>query len=314
MAVEGGAAAGSLRMVWLELTSECQLFCTHCYAASGPGRGHGSMTAADWVAVLEQAAALGAGHAVLIGGEPTLYPDLGRVVRAALGLGMAVEVYSNLVRVTAAMWELFSVPGVSLATSWYSDDRVQHMQVTGGRDTWRQTRANIAEAVRRGIPLRAGVVDGIVDGQRAGEAARELGGLGVADVGRDFSRQFGRGTVADPSQACGQCGRGVLAVLPDGSVTPCPLTRWLTAGNVRDVPLGEIAGGPLAAVTGELRPVGACNPDCQPACPPAGLCSPKCRPVSECRPACGPSCQPQCVPNTACRPLCAPSSCRPSIK
>jgi len=129
-----------------------------------------------------------------------------------------------------------------------------------------------------------------------------------------MARQFGRGTVPDPSQACGQCGRGVLAVLPDGSVTPCPLTRWLTAGNVRDVPLGEIAGGPLAAVTGELRPVGACNPDCQPACPPAGLCSPKCRPVSECRPACGPSCQPQCVPNTACRPLCAPSSCRPSIK
>jgi MoaA/NifB/PqqE/SkfB family radical SAM enzyme len=251
---------------------------------------------------------------VLIGGEPTLYPGLGQVVRAALGLGMAVEVYSNLVRVTGAMWELFSVPGVSLATSWYSDDRVQHMQVTGGRDTWRQTRANIAEAVRRGIPLRAGVVDGIVDGQRAGEAARELGGLGVADVGRDFSRQFGRGTVADPSQACGQCGRGVLAVLPDGSVTPCPLTRWLKAGNVRDMPLSEIAGGPLAAVTAGLRPVGACNPDCQPHCRPSGLCSPDCGPVSECRPKCGPTCQPQCLPNTRCEPLCAPSACRPNLR
>jgi MoaA/NifB/PqqE/SkfB family radical SAM enzyme len=202
--------------------------------------------------VLGQAAALGAGHAVLIGGEPTLYPALGRVVRAALGLGMAVEVYSNLVRVTAAMWELFSVPGVSLATSWYSDGRVQHAAVTGGRDTWRQTRANIGEAVRRGIPVRAGVVDGIIEGQRADEAVRELGALGVADVGRDMLRQFGRGTVPDPSQACGQCGRGVLAVLPDGSVTPCPLTRWLKAGNVRDMPLGEIAGGPLSTAAGVL--------------------------------------------------------------
>jgi MoaA/NifB/PqqE/SkfB family radical SAM enzyme len=273
------------------------------------------MTAGDWVGVLGQAAALGAGHVVVIGGEPTLFPGLDRVVRAALTLGMAVEVYSNLVRVTAGLWELFSVPGVSLATSWYSDDRGQHAAVTGGRDTWRQTRANIGEAVRRGIPVRAGVVDGIVEGQRADEAVRELGALGVADVGRDVLRRFGRGTVADPSQACGQCGRGVLAVLPDGSVTPCPLTRWLKAGNVRETPLGEIAGGPLAAVTGVLPgPEAACNPDCQPGCRPSGLCSPDCGPVSECRPKCGPSCQPQCLPNTACTPLCAPSACRPNIR
>jgi MoaA/NifB/PqqE/SkfB family radical SAM enzyme len=168
MSGEGGAA-GPLRMIWAELTFECQLYCVHCYAGSGPGLGHGSMLAVDWVRVLGEAAGLGAAHAVVIGGEPTLYPDLERVVRAALSLGMAAEVYTNLVRVTAAMWELFSLPGVSLATSWYSDDREQHAAITGGRDTWRQTRANIAEAVRRGIPVRAGVVDGIVDGQRAGE-------------------------------------------------------------------------------------------------------------------------------------------------
>jgi MoaA/NifB/PqqE/SkfB family radical SAM enzyme len=307
--------AGPLRMIWVELTSECQLSCVHCYAGSGPGLGHGTMTAGDWERVMGEAAGLGAGQVVVIGGEPTLFPGLARVVRAALALGLAVEVYSNLVRVTPVMWELFGLPGVSLAVSWYTAERAEHAVITGGRDTWRQTRANIAEAVRRGVPLRAGVVGGIVGGQRVEEAERELLALGVGSIGRDELRQFGRGTVADPSQACGHCGRGILAVLPDGSVTPCPLTRWLRAGNVGDAPLGEIAGEPLAAVARVLRgPAGACNPDCQPACPPAGLCSPACRPNSECRPSCGPNCQPQCVPNTACRPACSPGACRPSTR
>jgi MoaA/NifB/PqqE/SkfB family radical SAM enzyme len=314
-AAAGGPAGGPLRMIWAELGQECQLRCVHCYAGAGPGLGWGTMTAGDWERVIAEAAGLGAEQVTFIGGEPTLYPGLPRLVRVALGLGLAVEVYSNLVRVSPALWEVLGLAGVSLAVSWYSADRAQHAVITGGHDTWRQTRANTAEAVRRGIPLRAGVVGGIVAGQRVAEAEAELRALGVESIGRDELRQFGRGTVADASQACGQCGRGVLAVLPDGSVSPCPLTRWLRAGNVRDAPLGAVAGEPLTAVTAALRgPEGACNPDCQPACQPAGLCSPACRPVSECRPACGPSCQPQCVPNTACRPLCAPSACRPSTR
>jgi MoaA/NifB/PqqE/SkfB family radical SAM enzyme len=315
----GAASGGPLRMIWAELGLECQIRCLHCYAGAGPGLGWGSMSAGDWERVIAEAAGLGAVQVTFIGGEPTLYPGLSRLVRAALGLGLAVEVYSNLVRVTPALWEVFGLAGVSLAVSWYTDDRAQHAVITGGHDTWRQTRANVAEAVRRGIPLRAGVVGGIVAGQRTGEAERELRALGVAVIGRDELREFGRGTVADASQACGQCGRGVLAVLPDGSVAPCPLTRWLTAGNVREASLGVISGEPLAAVTGALRgPAGACSPDCnpncQPACPPAGLCSPRCHPNSECPPACGPNCQPQCLPKTACGPLCAPSACRPSTR
>jgi MoaA/NifB/PqqE/SkfB family radical SAM enzyme len=309
-------AAGPLRMIWLELGLECQLKCVHCYAGAGPGLGWGTMTAGDWERVITEAAGLGAEHVTFIGGEPTLYPELPRLLRGALGLGLSVEVYSNLVRVPPALWDVLGLAGVSLAVSWYTDDRAQHAVVTGGYDTWRQTRANIARAVGLGVPLRAGLVGGIVAGQRVDEAEAELRSLGVELVGRDELRQFGRGTVADASQACGACGRGVLAVLPDGSVAPCPLTRWLRAGNVRDAALGEIAGEPLAEVTGALRaPAGACNPDCGPACPPGGLCSPRCPPNSQCRPDCGPNCQPQqCLPKTACRPLCAPGACRPSTR
>jgi MoaA/NifB/PqqE/SkfB family radical SAM enzyme len=287
----GGTAGGTvapLGMIWVELGLECQLSCLHCYAGAGPGGGWGSMAAGDWERVIRQAADLGAGHVTFIGGEPTLSRALGGLVRLAVGLGLGAEVYSNLVHVSPALWEVFSGPGVSLAVSWYSGDRAQHAVITGGRDTWRQTRANVAEAVRRGIPVRAGLIDGIVPGQLADEGERELRALGVGDVGRDVVREFGRGTLAAPDQACGRCGVGRLAVLSDGTVTPCPMTRWLAAANVRDTGLGAI----MAAVPGvaAVLPVRGGDP-----CDPDNPCDPDCR------------------PGLGCYPLCTPAACKPIL-
>jgi MoaA/NifB/PqqE/SkfB family radical SAM enzyme len=270
-------------MIWAEITGKCQLSCSHCYAGSGPGGTHGTMTPEDWQNLITQAAELGARHITFIGGEPTLHPDLPRLARHALALGLNAEIYSNLVHVTAETWELLELPGVSLAASWYTDDRAQHAAITG-RDTWRQTRANFAEAARRGIPVRAGMVDGIIPGQRAANGERKLRALGVADIGRDHAREFGRGTLAAPGQACGQCGQGRAAVLPDGTVTPCPMTRWITAGSVRDTRLGTIIES-MASMTATLpaRDAASCNPD-------------------------------DCRPDTYCAPLCTPSACKPIIR
>jgi MoaA/NifB/PqqE/SkfB family radical SAM enzyme len=302
---------GQLGMLWLEITGQCQLTCQHCYAGSGPDGTHGTMTAGDWEHVIGQAAALGTRIVQFIGGEPTMHPDLPRLIRCALGHGLTVEVYTNLVHVSPEMWEAFSLAGVQLATSWYSDDRDKHEQVTG-RDTWRQTKANVGKALRRGIPLRAGVIDGIVYGQRAAEGKRQLVQLGIRDVGTDTIRQFGRGAVPDPSQACGHCGHGRAAVLPDGTVTPCPMTRWLAAGNVRDTPLSDIMAG-VTGLAERVIPqrVADCAPHCAPVqddfCKPSAQepCDPNIRTVT--------ACNPTCIPDSYCNPLCTPGVCKPRI-
>ncbi len=250
-----------------------------------------------------------------IGGEPTLHPSLPRLVRHALSLGMEAEVFSNLARVTPGLWDLFATPGVRLATSWYTSDRLEHRQITG-RDTWRQTLAGIEEAARRDIPLRVGVIDGILPGQHADEGTGLLRALGVTAIGHDRLRDFGRGTNPDPAQACGGCGRSRAAVLPDGTVTPCPLTRWMNAGNVTAAPLADI----LPAVT-ELAVAVPARPHL---CPPdGGLCEPdkQCGPDNLCKPtgrggqpynATGP-CNPECIPDSYCNPLCTPGACKPRI-
>lgn len=268
------------RMLWLELTTACPLSCVHCYNDSGPRGGHGTMSADDWMATLDQAAGLGIPHVQFIGGEPTRHPDLAGLIEHALELGMHVEVYSNLVHVTDHQWELFTRPGVSLATSWYSDDPDQHAAITGSRNAHHRTRANIAEAVRRGVPIRVGLVGGIVTGQRLAEAKAELAVLGVRNVRVDAMRGLGRApgsASADVTQLCGRCGDGIAAVLPDGSLAACPMARWLATGDVRTSPLSDLLERTSATARTFIRPaVADCAPHdgCDPPCEPQTGCDP----------------------------------------
>ncbi|MDG4793079.1 radical SAM protein [Micromonospora sp. WMMD1082] len=282
-----------LSFVWLEITGRCQLECRHCYADSGPGGGHGSMAAADWRRVIDQSVELGVEMVQFIGGEPTLHPDLPDLLGYALAAGVEVEVFSNLVHVTPALWELFAQPGVRLACSYYSDRAGQHAAITGRAGSYARTRANIGEAVRRSIPLRVGVID-MGEGQRVAGAVAELRDLGVAEVGVDRLRQVGRGVrggAEGVEQLCGNCASGVLAVGADGAVWPCVFSRWLPVGNVREADLALIlAGRRTGQVRAEME--AAFNKQPKP-------CGPQCAPA-RCQPTCSPSCSPSCSP-------CAPS-------
>jgi len=63
-----------INVLELEITGKCQLTCEHCLSESSPRATHGTMTPADWQAVIVDAAALGIPQVQLIGGEPTVNP------------------------------------------------------------------------------------------------------------------------------------------------------------------------------------------------------------------------------------------------
>lgn len=284
---------------WLEVTGKCQLQCDHCYAESGPAGSHGPMTTEEWASSIDQLAALGTRMVQFIGGEPTLHRGLPLLVGQALGLGLEVEVFTNLVRVSPDLWEVFSQPGVRLATSYYSDDARQHERITRGRRSYERTRLNLVEAVRLSIPVRVGAID-VGEGQRVQEAVSQLRGLGVdGEVRVDRLRQVGRGVRdrgPELDELCGQCGDGRVAIAPDGSVWPCVFSRWLPVGNVREESLANILTGQrmmrtASALATEFarRPLNPCVPNmCDPQCGPS--CSPACRPAGNCTPtgACAP--------------------------
>ncbi|GAB3686571.1 radical SAM protein [Saccharopolyspora tripterygii] len=288
----------SVSFVWLEITGRCQLECRHCYAESGPEGDHGAMVDTDWRRVIDEAAEVGARMVQFIGGEPTLHLSLPALIDHARTRGVEVEVFSNLVHVTPGLWDVLAQPGVRLATSYYSTEAAEHAQITK-RPTYARTKANIAEAVRRSIPVRAGVVN-LWDGQGSDHAVAELHELGVTEIGTDRLREVGRGVrigQAGLDQLCGHCGDDKIAISPAGDVWPCVFSRWLPVGNVRERALADILAGPRMAETGATlrthfatRPLSACDPQCGPNCGPA------------CNPSCWPTGAGPCGPNGGCQP------------
>src|SRR5713226_7179053 len=86
-----------LNFLWLEITRRCNLTCEHCYASSGPGLPLiERMECADWCQVLDEARAVGCRRVQFIGGEPTVHPDLGRLLEHATRVGFRhCEVFTN---------------------------------------------------------------------------------------------------------------------------------------------------------------------------------------------------------------------------
>ncbi|MFE2375229.1 radical SAM protein [Streptomyces sp. NPDC059398] len=278
------SAVDGIQSVECELTGRCQLECSHCCTLSGPKVSHGTMTRADWENVVEDIAAVGIPPVQFIGGESTLSPALVPLITHALGQDLAVEVYSDLTHVRPALWAALDQDGVRVATSYYSDDPGQHDAITGGRGSHARTLANITEVLRRGIPLRVGLVD-LGDGQRVTEAEAQLRSLGVQNIRVDQVRAVGRAasdsaTMPNVSELCGRCFHERVAVSPDGDVYGCILSRHLHTGSVRTTRLAEILSGPRWAEARSAVPyvtTNACPPndggDCSPASTPA--CNPK---------------------------------------
>ncbi|MFJ2704932.1 radical SAM protein [Streptomyces sp. NPDC087428] len=258
----------------LEITGKCQLTCTHCLSESSPQATHGTMTPEDWRGVIVDAAGLGIRTVQLIGGEPTVHPQWREFAELGLSLGLHVEVYSNLYVVKPAWWELFQRDGLTLGTSYYSDDPEEHDRITGRTGSYVRTRCNIREAVNRGITVRAGIVD-ILPEQRVAEARVELRSMGVKHINTDRARAVGRAALPGQSptlaEMCGRCTRGRAAVLPNGDLAGCVLSRDFPAGNVRETRLADLLGGTAWQQLSARIPMPARN-----ACPPddSGDCDP----------------------------------------
>lgn len=275
------AITPALDTLWLDLTRKCQLACTHCYNDSGPRGDHGTMTRSDWFRVIDDAATLRVGRLQIIGGEPTTHPDFADLVDHALNQWLNVEVFSNLVHIPPQLWELFQRPGLSLATSYYSDDADEHNTMTNRRSHGR-TRANIAKAIQFGIPLRVGIIMAD-DGQRVDEAHRDLKSLGVTRIHVDHIRPFGRGSDGaepDAAELCGNCGTGKASVDPSGNVSLCVFSTWMRVGSLREAPLSAIVtSSAMVDANASIRASTEARPPCEPdmECKPGG-------PLSGCNP------------------------------
>jgi len=318
-----------LSFLWLEITEKCNLECSHCYADSGPRRElRGKMALEDWYRAIRESADLGCRQMQFIGGEPTLHPDLIRMIECASACGYTfIEVFTNATVLSDSLLRVLVTSGVHVATSFYSDDPDIHDGITGRSGSFWRTAAGIKRLIASGLQVRAGFIETRENVGHGERAWLYLNDLGVYDIKIDFQRGVGRGAQAlyspEPmSQLCGECWKGKLCVTPSGAAYPCVFSRFAQVGTarngIRQIVDGEelmafransarMSGGSSSAQfrgdPGSVNPLPGCSPMCVPCgpdkfnkCDPAAPCSPQTR----CMPACSPGSP--CSPDTPCGP------------
>lgn len=305
----GSHAAKDLSFLWLEITAKCNLECVHCYADSGPAwHVHGQMSHNDWLTILSDAADLGCREVQFIGGEPTLHPDLCRMISFAAAHNYKfIEVYTNASYLDNSLLQVFTQYSVHVAVSFYSDDDKIHDAITKRRGSFDRTVANLRRMVSAGLPIRAGIIE-MQENAGHGEKARQfLEGIGVTETKIDLKRGIGRAATGaelnDPmSELCGECWKGKLCVTSSGKAYPCVFSRFAEVGHansgidrivssqrladfrraLRDYRRVNVLGSERAYEDAGCGPQ-TCSPACQPSvfkCAP-GTCSPRSVPQAD---------------------------------
>jgi MoaA/NifB/PqqE/SkfB family radical SAM enzyme len=313
----------ALRFLWLEITAKCNLFCTHCYAESGPDADlYGSMTFSGWTCVMDEAATLGCRRIQFIGGEPTMHPRLPELLDHASCRGFDfVEVYTNATRISGHLLESFRRNGARVATSFYSDDPLVHEQVTQSEGSWVRTVDGIDRVLAAGVPLRVGVIETVQNLGHSQRATRFLRQRGVQCIGNDHQRGVGRaerhGQPRDTEcyeELCGQCWKDKLCVTSSGAVFPCVFARATPLGDVKFGLAAILASAKLTDFRREVRTLQERRRAVQLVAAPHQTTGSPALPVDTESSGCSPAgCSPTGCSPAGCSPAgCSPSGCSPT--
>jgi MoaA/NifB/PqqE/SkfB family radical SAM enzyme len=247
--VRAGCLRG-LSFLWLEITRRCNLACQHCYANSGPALPvTDRMQFADWCRVMEEARALGCRRVQFIGGEPTVHPDLKKLVEHAARVGFwHREVFTNATLLREDLAETFKRRRVLVHFSFYSFDPAVHDEITAQQGSFERTVEGIRMLVRRRVRAAAGIILLPENAAHLKRTRKFLRGLGVRWISTDRVRGVGRGERFVPGarpldELCGACWSGKLCVDANGDAHPCVFSRGATVGNVLDDGLTIIVHG-----------------------------------------------------------------------
>ena len=239
------------KMVWLELTPQCNYRCVHCYVESGP-EVTGTMEDDKWFALIDQASEQRFPVLQLTGGDPTMHPRFIDFVEHAASKSFdVVEVYTNGSTLKPKWIELFAETGVHVAISFYSDDRDTYEAITQKPGSFDKAVTNIQRLVAAGVPVRIGL---IVMEQNQGHEARTIQfltdlGVDAHKIGVDAVRPTGRG--AAMAAAAGPPGM----MKPDTSVV-VPLEGISAKFGETGSDAAPAQAAPIAAMT-KAKPDGA---------------------------------------------------------
>ena len=139
--------------VTFELTYGCNLRCVHCYNPTHRALPH-ELTTDEICALLNQIADLGVLTVTFTGGEPSVRPDIGNILRHARRQGLMIHLMTNATRITTSFTHLLHEVGVSqINVSIYGATEIVYERMTGVSGSYRQFRQGLLNLAAAALPV-----------------------------------------------------------------------------------------------------------------------------------------------------------------
>jgi radical SAM protein with 4Fe4S-binding SPASM domain len=136
-----------------ELTYGCNLRCVHCYNPTHRALPH-ELTTSEICALLNQIADLGVLTVTFTGGEPSVRPDIGDILRHARRQGLMIHLMTNATRMTTSFTDLLREVGVSqIDVSIYGATEAIYEQMTAIPGSYRQFRQGLLNLAAAALPV-----------------------------------------------------------------------------------------------------------------------------------------------------------------
>ncbi len=243
----------------LELTTDCNLACGHCYHRGAPQQGSiPPSVVVQAMAGLHAIGCLGIGFS---GGEPLLHPDFWALAEDAREGGFAIGLTTNgtcIGAVEADEMARLRFSGIGISLHGASADT--HEQLTGVPGSFRRTTRAVRLCLERSLPVHVNCAVTRTNGdemERLSEWCNEVGVRLVMDTiicdsadGAAIQLSATQSQLAKvaalvstaPSRlGVHRCSAGLsrLAIATDGTVYPCPMYRQ-AVGSIHRTPVHVI--------------------------------------------------------------------------
>ena len=249
-----------ITFAWIEVTTDCNLKCIHCYEGDRLHNGI-VMSMATYSRIIGELVDIGVRRIQLIGGEPMTTPHLKDFLDHVVGKFDFIEIYTNATLITQKWVDYFKRNDVHVAVSIYSYDHHCHDAITGTRGSCVKSNAAIKLMADAGVKYRVRNV--LMKGVDFGDKNTHLYTLsrnrdvvrmtGRASVGlltvenvkkrlitkNSFSRPIRKQQVAKMVGG-NNCFSSHLYFGVDGTVYPCVMERRISHGNIHDGHLANL--------------------------------------------------------------------------
>ncbi len=139
--------------VTFELTYGCNLRCVHCYNPTHRALPH-ELTTTEICALLKQIADFGVLSVTFTGGEPSVRPDIGDILRHARRQGLVIHLMTNATRITTSFANLLREVGVSqINVSIYGATEAVYERMTAVPGSYRQFRQGLLNLAAAALPV-----------------------------------------------------------------------------------------------------------------------------------------------------------------